>query len=208
MRERLQMSTLYPSFVWWKDPEPEILLKVYIFNITNSEEFIAGRDLKLKLQEIGPITFQEILGHKDVTFHEENSTMSYTVTRRIVFKESANVEGILNQTVIVPNMASLAGCSFVADSFFLRTPFNALLHMYKTRPVVNTTIYNYFFNLTDPVLQFTQSLVPSLVPTKDTGILQNVWWYICLGDDNFQLSLPNGGWRISPQMLPRRHMKQ
>lgn len=186
----MRMYPIYPSFFWWKDPEPEILLKVFIFNITNSDEYIAGSDEKLKLQEIGPITFQEILEHSDIVFHDENSTMSYTVTRQIVFKESANIKGILNQTVIVPNMASLAGASYVADNFFLRSSFNTLLRLYGTRPVVNTTIYNYFFNLSDPVLEFTQTIVPYLVPTKETGILQNVcltltlkshcqqdWWY-------------------------------
>lgn len=190
MQERMRMYPIYPSFFWWKDPEPEILLKVFIFNITNSEEYIAGSDDKLKLQEIGPITFQEILEHSDIVFHDENSTMSYTVTRQIVFKESANIKGILNQTVIVPNMASLAGASYVADNFFLRSSFNTLLRLYSTRPVVNTTIFNYFFNLSDPVLEFTQSIVPFLVPTKETGILQNVcltltlkshcqrdWWF-------------------------------
>lgn len=168
------MSTIYPSYFWWKTPEPEVLLNVYIFNITNSAEFISGIDKKLKLQEIGPITFQEVLEHKDIDYHSENSTMSYTVTRKIIFKESANIKGILNQTVIVPNTASLSGCTFVAESFFLRSSFNAILNLYKTQPIVEATIYNYFFNLTDPVLEFTQSFVPFLVPTKETGILQNV----------------------------------
>lgn len=180
LRERLQMSRIYPSYFWWKNPEPEVLLDVYIFNITNSADFIAGRDKKLKLQEIGPIRFQEILEHSDVEFHSENSTMSYTVTRRIVFKESENIKGILNQTVIVPNMASLSGCSHVSDNFFLRTSFNTLLMLYGTRPVVNTTIYNYLFNLTDPILEFTEKIVPFLVPTKDTGILQNVSYCVWL----------------------------
>lgn len=148
----MQMSTIYPSYFWWKDPEPEVLLKVYIFNITNSAEFISGEDKKLKLQEIGPITFRETLEHKDVVFHNENSTLSYTVVRTIIFKESANIKDILNQTVTVTNMASLSGCSFVANTFFLRRAFNTLLNLYKTSPVVTTTIYNYFFNLTDPVL--------------------------------------------------------
>lgn len=71
-------------------------------------------------------------------------------------------------------MASLSGASYVADSFILRNSFNALLRVYGTRPVVNTTIYNYFFNLSDPVLELTKTIVPFLVPTKETGILQNV----------------------------------
>jgi scavenger receptor class B, member 1 len=152
LRERLQMNTIYPSYFWWKNPEPEVLLKMYVFNITNSAEFIAGTDMKLKLQEVGPITFQEVLQHKDVVFHSENSTLSYTASRHIVFKESANVKGILNQTVTIVNMAALSGCSIVADTFFQRRGFNALLNLYNTRPVVTTTLYNYFFNLTEPVL--------------------------------------------------------
>lgn len=100
LQERMRMHTIYPSYFWWKHPEPEVLFKVFVFNITNSDEYIAGSDAKLKLREIGPITFQEILEHSDVAFHDENSTMSYTVTRRLVFKESANIKGILNQTVI------------------------------------------------------------------------------------------------------------
>lgn len=152
LKERLEMSAIYPSYFWWKDPEPEVLLKVYIFNITNSARFIAGTDKKLKLQEIGPITFQEILEHKDVVFHTENSTLSYTVSRHIVFKESVNVKGILNKTVTVLNLASLSGCTFVADNFVKRVSFNYLLRYHNTGPVVNTTIYNYFFNLTDVAL--------------------------------------------------------
>lgn len=64
-----------------------------------------------------------------------------TVSRRIEYKESANIEGILNQTLIVPNLAALSGCSYTADNFFLRHSFNALLILYGASPVVNTTIY-------------------------------------------------------------------
>lgn len=93
-----------------------------------------------------------MLEHSDLVMHDENQTLSYTVTRRLVFKESLNEDGILNQTVVVPNMASLGVGSSVADKAFLRIPFSITLRKYKTRPVVNTTIYNYLFNLTDPIL--------------------------------------------------------
>jgi hypothetical protein len=147
----MKFLPIYPNFIWWKNPIPEVLLKVYVFNITNADDFIAGRDKKLKLQEIGPIVFQEIAQNDDIKFHNENSTMSYTVSRRIVFKESANIDGILNQTIVVPNMA-LSGASFVSNNFFLKRSFNVLMKAYRTSPVISASIYNYFFNLTDPVL--------------------------------------------------------
>lgn len=174
LNERLRMSPIYPSFFWWKDPEPEVLLKVYVFNITNSAEFMAGTDTKLKLQEIGPITFQEILEHKDVVFHDENSTLSYTVTRQIIFKESANIKGILNQTVYVSNMAALSGCTFVNKDFWKRLGYNTMLVGYGTKAIVNATIYNYFFNYTEPVLVGIKKLLPHMVPVLNSGILLNV----------------------------------
>jgi len=150
--ERIKMISFHPSYKWWKNPEPEVLVKVYIFNITNSAEFIAGTDDKLKLQEVGPITYREILEHDDVVRHDENSTMSYTVHRRLVYKESANVAGILNQTVFVPNMAGLAAASYTSDNMVLRHSFNFMMKVHNTSPIVKTQIYNYFWNLSDPVL--------------------------------------------------------
>jgi scavenger receptor class B, member 1 len=152
LNERLKMDPIYPSFFWWKNPKPEVLLKVYIFNITNSEDFISGLDDKLRVEEVEPIVFREFLEHKDVVFHHENSTMSYTVERRLVFKESANIKDILNKTVIVPNFAALSGASHVADNWFLRKSFALTMASFKTRPVKETSIYNYFFNLSDPIL--------------------------------------------------------
>lgn len=128
-------------------------MKIHIFNITNSEEFISGRDEKLKFEEISPVVFQEILEHKDVVFHPDNSTLSYTVERRIVFKESANDKGILNRTVVIPNLAALSGASYAADGgFLLKKSFSITLRKFKARPVKQATIYNYLFNLSDPML--------------------------------------------------------
>jgi scavenger receptor class B, member 1 len=152
LNERLKMDPIYPSFFWWKNPKPEVLLKVHIFNITNSDEFISGKEDKLKVEEIEPIIFREYLEHKDVVFHHENSTLSYTVERRLVYKESANIKGILNRTIIIPNIAALSGASHVADNWFLRKSFGFTMKSFKTRPVKQTTVYNYFFNLSDPIL--------------------------------------------------------
>ncbi|KAG5677882.1 hypothetical protein PVAND_007599 [Polypedilum vanderplanki] len=174
LNEHLSWNSIYPNFGWWKDPIPEVLLNVYVFNITNHEEFIAGRDKKLKLQEIGPITFREVTKHKDIEYHKENSTMSYTVTRQIYFKESANIKNILNKTIYVVNMP-LSAASYVSDNIFMWPAFNLLLKIYKTEPIVASTIYNYFFNMTDPVLELANKYAPFVAPTKDTGILQNIY---------------------------------
>lgn len=43
---------------WWLNSSAaNVLLKAYAFNITNPEEFMAGRE-KMKLQEVGPFVYR------------------------------------------------------------------------------------------------------------------------------------------------------
>lgn len=58
MIERLRMTPGLPPYAWWKVPPDEVLLKFYVFNITNIEQFTNGTDTKLKIQEIGPIIYR------------------------------------------------------------------------------------------------------------------------------------------------------
>jgi scavenger receptor class B, member 1 len=107
MDEKLNMRRGLPPFEWWKNPLPEVKLRLYVFTVENAEEFLNGTDDKLRFQEIGPIVYQELLTHKDVVFHPENSTMSYTSTRTPIFKPEENEPGILNRTILVPNLTTL-----------------------------------------------------------------------------------------------------
>lgn len=107
--ERLKMQPGLPPFEQWVIPQPEVRLRVFIFEATNSNAFLNGTDAKLQLKEIGPIVYREHLHHKDVVFHE-NSTLSYTAARRIEFLEDQNEPGILNRTILVPNFVVLVNC--------------------------------------------------------------------------------------------------
>lgn len=106
MQDRLLMRPGLPAYEFWKNPEPEVIVKMHVFNITNADDFLQGRDSKIKLGEVGPIVYREILRHTDVVFNE-NSTLSYTATKTLVYKDEANQPGILNETILIPNMAAL-----------------------------------------------------------------------------------------------------
>lgn len=54
------MSKGDETFELWRKPEAQVYLKVYIFNITNHEEFLSGIDPKLKFQEVGPYVYRYV----------------------------------------------------------------------------------------------------------------------------------------------------
>jgi hypothetical protein len=42
----------------WLQPPPFVYFKVYIFNVTNADEFLDGQNVSLKVQEVGPYVYQ------------------------------------------------------------------------------------------------------------------------------------------------------
>lgn len=49
------------AFEMWKAPEAEVYLKVFIFNITNRDDYLSGKDEKLKFQEVGPYVYRYVV---------------------------------------------------------------------------------------------------------------------------------------------------
>ncbi|KRT85941.1 hypothetical protein AMK59_2002, partial [Oryctes borbonicus] len=62
-------------FELWRIPPVDIYLRVHLFNITNAEEFLSGKEKKLKVQEVGPYVYREIMSHQNVTFNS-NATLT------------------------------------------------------------------------------------------------------------------------------------
>ncbi|XP_050531125.1 scavenger receptor class B member 1-like [Daktulosphaira vitifoliae] len=174
MNERLKMVRGLPAYEWWKNPPDEVLLRVYLFNVTNSERFENGLDNKLELNEIGPIVFRELLRHSDVRFNE-NGTLTYVATRTTKFlPELTNVD--LNAQLVLPNFAALGMASYLYDaSSFTKYGFQFMMKMLDTQMFVKTTIDDCLWNMTDPLVQKAKSMMPGLVPEENMGILYQIY---------------------------------
>lgn len=46
------------AFNLWKEPPVKVYIKVFIFNITNAEEFLNKKDTRLKVKEVGPYVYR------------------------------------------------------------------------------------------------------------------------------------------------------
>lgn len=182
------------AFKFWKDAEPEVSFKLFIFNYTNTEEFLAGVDDKIKLKELDPIVYEELLIHTDVTLNE-NSTLSYTATKKVRFLEHRNEPGALNQTIVIPNLATMVSFNRVDvnvkiinifqalatylkgafDNFLIDMGANALMLNAHEKPFKTITPYDFFWNYKSDVLTWAKTLGgTTLVPTENMGMLANV----------------------------------
>lgn len=81
-----------------------------------------------------------------------------------------NVISTLFPGVDLANMNAVASN---ANFGFKKIGLNLLLHRHNASPFINTTIYNYLWNYSSPVLH-SASKIPTMVPTLNAGILENV----------------------------------
>ncbi|KAK6645194.1 hypothetical protein RUM43_001470 [Polyplax serrata] len=175
MRERLRMLPGLPPFDWWKNPPDEVLLKVYIFNVTNSQEYLNGNTTVLKFDEVGPFVFREKLRHTNVTFNG-NGTLTYTAHRSAIFLPELSSNLTLDVKLIAPNLALLGGASFLSDySFITKLGFNLIIRRLSPSPFVEITANDYMWNWTDPLVGVAKKLMPHLVPVENLGILDTVY---------------------------------
>ncbi|KAL5286472.1 SCRB7.2 family protein [Megaselia abdita] len=173
MRMRMLMTPGLPPYDLWKQVSPKIYCKVYLFNVTNHVSFLNGTDKKMQVEEIGPIIYREHLEHNDVVFHENNSTLSYTAKRYLEFIPELNEPGILNRTVIVPNIVLLGMATRVAHAFTFKIPFNLLST--KDKVFRTMTIQDYFWNFTTPALDTVKSYASFLLPLDNGGALHTIY---------------------------------
>jgi hypothetical protein len=73
-------------------------------------------------------------------------------------------------------MFSIQGmASFLWDaSFFKKMSFKTMINFLNTKMFIKTSINDCLWNLTDPLVQNANMLIPSLVPEKNMGILYQV----------------------------------
>uniref|UniRef100_A0A182JEV2 Scavenger receptor class B n=1 Tax=Anopheles atroparvus TaxID=41427 RepID=A0A182JEV2_ANOAO len=175
--DRLTMRVNMPYFQWWKDTTDVVVTcRMFIFNVTNSDRWLEGLDEQLHLEEIVPIVYRELLEHENVTFHESNSTMSYVTRRRLEFLPEQNVPGILNRTIIVPNISLLGAAAKIEnDNYFKKKAFNILYTMSGDAVFSRMTIYDYLWNTRPPFLEQVRKIVPSMVPSDNVGILKTMY---------------------------------
>ncbi|XP_041673990.1 scavenger receptor class B member 1-like [Drosophila eugracilis] len=93
-------------FNLWAQPPVDLYIKIYIFNISNAQEFLAGRE-RLRVEQVGPYVYKEIMTHENVTFNQ-NNTMSSTPSHPLVWQEQMSQGCHENDEVVMLNIAMLS----------------------------------------------------------------------------------------------------
>lgn len=74
------------AFKAWQKPKTPITMDIYFFNWTNPED-IHDPDIKPRFEELGPYRFKQMKEKTNITWHNENRTISYQYLKYFYFDE-------------------------------------------------------------------------------------------------------------------------
>ncbi|KAI9583722.1 hypothetical protein GQX74_005470 [Glossina fuscipes] len=150
---------------------PQGMLRVYMFNVTNAESFLNGTDLRLKIEQIGPIAYH-VIGLNEIV-SQTNGNLTFRRNPHKIFEFdplASSSPDILNQTIIMPNIILLSSAAKLHDwVFFVRHAFNAIT--INESAFLKETINYFLWDFTIPTLSLLAHYVPNIV--SNCGLLYN-----------------------------------
>ncbi|CAH1393878.1 unnamed protein product [Nezara viridula] len=131
----------------WRYPPTKPRLFVYIFNYTNSEKFLEGKEMP-KVQEMGPYVFSEEMERINVVFNP-NSTVTFQEVKRIEPLPNES-NGTFNDMVWVPNIPYLTIVNVASSAdYAVQTVFSVFGSSSKVTPFLNVSVNDFIWGIRD-----------------------------------------------------------
>lgn len=161
------------SFGWWKKPPVIPKISLYIYNVTNADDFL-NNGSKPIVDEIGPYVYTESWERKNVQFNE-NGTVTYNLQKIYQFSEELSA-GLEDDVVVVPNIPMLSATSQSKHAArFLRLAMASIMDILKIKPFVEVSVGQLLWGYEDPLLKLAKDVVPKeqKLPYEEFGLMYN-----------------------------------
>ncbi|XP_023345389.1 lysosome membrane protein 2 [Eurytemora carolleeae] len=144
----------------WSEPPIHPVMKVYVFNVTNKDEWLAGQGrVKLKLDEIGPLVYRETWWKTNVKM-EEGGDVSYDLVKRFdPVPEKFGCDP--NSLVILPNIPLFSGAARMKGQNELTVwAFQSAIEMFESKLFVSVPVKDILWGYEEPLLVGATMVLP------------------------------------------------
>uniref|UniRef100_A0A1B0CTE9 Scavenger receptor class B member 1 n=2 Tax=Lutzomyia longipalpis TaxID=7200 RepID=A0A1B0CTE9_LUTLO len=159
------------SFGWWSRPPVEPFIRLYVYNVTNADEFL-NNGSKPILDELGPYVYLQKWEKVDIV-ENDNGTLSFNAKRVYIFNEELS-GGSEDDVVIVPNIPMLSATSQSKHAArFLRLAMASIMDILKIKPFVEVSVGQLLWGYEDPLLKLAKDVVPKeqKLPYEEFGLM-------------------------------------
>ncbi|XP_018054990.1 PREDICTED: scavenger receptor class B member 1-like isoform X1 [Atta colombica] len=161
-------------FEYWRKPVVDLYVKIYLFNVTNHNEYLSGEASKLRFQEIGPYVYKETFEHANVVFNDNGTLSTIPVHPLKYIPEMSN--GTEEDLVIMPNIALFSIANVMKDASYLsRWGLNVLIRQTDTKPLVQMTAHEFMFGYQSTLVTLGNHLMPSWIKFDKLGLIDRMY---------------------------------
>uniref|UniRef100_A0A673MAQ3 Scavenger receptor class B, member 2a n=1 Tax=Sinocyclocheilus rhinocerous TaxID=307959 RepID=A0A673MAQ3_9TELE len=155
----------------WINPPPPVYMQYFFFNVTNPDEFLAGKE-KPKVTQIGPYTYREYRPRENVTFLENGTKIFATNPKSFVFLRNMSSGDPEVDRVITVNIPFIAVMNELNSySFFLRSAVSMWMGSMGIEVFMNRTVHEVLWGFKDPLLSKLHAMRPEV--DEHFGLMYN-----------------------------------
>ncbi|XP_072939018.1 protein croquemort-like isoform X1 [Epargyreus clarus] len=170
------------SFGIWQEIPIPMYFECFLYNITNVDDILAGKKVKLRVQQMGPYVFREKQEKVNIVWNE-NSTLTYQ-TRRFWYFEPERSNGSLSDMVTNINPV-IPAVAYVLrnEPAIMNMLANMLINMYNTHMFLTANASEWLFDgINNPILTITSKIpgFPYDIPFDKFG-----WLYTRNGSSDY-----------------------
>ncbi|CAH2056127.1 unnamed protein product, partial [Iphiclides podalirius] len=162
-------------FEMWRKPEVKLYCRVYLFNITNAEEYMSGKDSKVNVQEVGPYVYQEGLEHEVLRFND-NGTLSAIPRHPLTWVEELSEGHKEDDILYLPHIALLSIANVVAkQSFMTRFGLNNLISLTNSQPLAKMTAREFMMGYKSELMTLGNTFMPGWIYFDKLGLIDRMY---------------------------------
>lgn len=172
-----RMMTLTPtsaSFDIWRETPIPMYLECFLFNITNADEIIAGKNVSIRVEQLGPYVYKESHSKANISWHD-NSTVEFYNLRYWHFEPEMSNGSLSDEIVSINPIIVTMSYLFRHNTPLVNVAFDVFMKMFHEHMFLRANVSSWLFDgIYDPVLDFTAHFpdMPFNIPYDKFG-----WFY-------------------------------
>ncbi|XP_039751096.1 protein croquemort-like [Pararge aegeria] len=174
LRRMMILSPTSTSFGIWREVPIPMYLECFMFNITNVEDIVAGKNVPVQVEQLGPYVYREFHIKENITWNDNNTVTFYNKRTWVFQPEMSNgslSDGITSINPIVATIAYILRHQPKA----IRVTVNVFMRMFHENMFITANVSSWLFDgIQDPVLDITKRFpdFPINIPFDRFG-----WFY-------------------------------
>jgi len=168
---KLVLTPATEEFLLWENPPISPHLKVYMFNLTNPEEFFNGKSLP-HVVEVGPYMYRQTWTKQNITWHD-NGTISFRTRKifRFVPEESCPSCQDTKDNITTINVPLVSAYYQSRDADWKQTySLSGLIWTLGYKPWMTHTVHELLWGYEEPLFKVAQALLSDPPPFSQFGL--------------------------------------